>query len=76
VLTTITGSHNFEIWDLDKWNPEKMKEQNDMRLLAKFMQPFFLDAEFEERAKPGEVQMETARSEKAQPEEIKSAPYE
>jgi hypothetical protein len=66
VLTTITGNHIFETLDLDMLSPEDMKKQNVTRLLAKFMKPFFLDAQFGERLKPEEVQMETARSEKAQ----------
>lgn len=74
MLITITGYRIFETLDLTKLSPENMKEQNVIRLLAKFMQPFFLDAQFEEGVNPEKVQMETAQSEKAQPERKKVLP--
>jgi hypothetical protein len=74
VLTTITGYYIFETLDLDRLSPKNMKEQNDMRLLAKFMKPFFLDAQFDERVKSEEVQMKTAQSEKGQPERKRVLP--
>jgi hypothetical protein len=73
LLTTITSYHIFETLDLTGLSPENMNVQNVMRLLAKFMRPFFLNARFEEMVKP-EVQMETAPSEKAQLERKRTLP--